>query len=387
MLLEAAERVGGRVRTDVIDGFRCDRGFQLLNPAYPAVRRWVDVEALALQRFSPGVLVRASEGFRVLADPVRAPEFALDTLRSGLLQPIEVARLAAWLAPFLLNPQRAARADDASVTDSLDAAGVTGRARRVLDRFIAGVVADSRGATSANFVRLLLRSFVHGTPGLPRAGMQALPAQLAAGVDDLRLATPARAVTPTTTDAPATVDTDSGRLSAQVVVVATDPDSASALTGLPEVAMKGLVTWWFTAPQAPDERALLVVDGRHGPDGGPPGPVWNAAVVSAAAPSYAPEGRVLIQATTLLDRADGDCDEADVRRHLGDLYSCDVSGWEVITRHRLPQALPACPPPLQLTRPVQAASGVIVCGDHRDTGSIQGALVSGERAARRVLAQ
>ena len=118
----------------------------------------------------------------------------------------------------------------------------------------------------------------------------------------------------------------------------------------------------------------------------PPGPVWNSATVSAAAPSYAPPGRHLVEATTLLARPDGAAGEVEVLAHLADIYQCPTDRWEVVAHHVIPDAVPATPPPLRLTRPVEAGDGLFVCGDHRDTASIQGALVSGQRAARAVLA-
>ena len=386
-VVEAGDDIGGRVRTDVVDGFRCDHGFQVLNPAYPAVRRLVDIDALGLQQFTAGVLVRAAEGWRVLASPLDAPRLVGGTLRSGLLQPGELAALARWLAPVMISPQRAAHAPDATLAEELDARGITGPLRRVMDRFLAGVLVDSHGQTSASFTRLLLRSFALGSPGLPRDGMRAFPAQIAASLPDVRLSTRVASIRSGNSAGDGVlVDTEEGTLRAAQVVVAADPVTAARLTDLPRPTMKGLVTWWFTAPEPPDTRPLLAVDGRHGPAGAPPGPGWNAAVVTAAAPSYSTAGRPLIQATTLLDRPDGDAGEGDVLAHLADLYQCSTSGWEVVARHRIPQALPAVPPPLRLTRPVRVSERVYVCGDHRDTSSIQGALVSGERAARAVLA-
>jgi phytoene dehydrogenase-like protein len=104
LVIEAADTVGGRVRTDVVDGFRCDRGFQVLNPAYPAVRRWVDLDALALQSFGAGVMLRSDDGLRVVADPAREPRLLPQTLRSGYLRPVELAALARWAG---LLPRRA----------------------------------------------------------------------------------------------------------------------------------------------------------------------------------------------------------------------------------------------------------------------------------------
>jgi phytoene dehydrogenase-like protein len=382
-VVEAADTVGGRVRTDVIDGFRCDRGFQALNPAYPAVRRWVDLEALALQSFGAGVMVRRDDGLQIVADPVREPRLLPATLRSGYLRPGDLAALGRWAGRVLVDPREAMRQPDTTLADSFDEAGVSGGMRReVLEPFLAGVLVDSHGASSANFARLLVRMFTLGRPGLPEDGMGALPAQLAAQVSRVRLGMPVEAVT-ARGGRGVSVVAGGSTLRARAVVVATDPLTAAHLTALPEPAMKGLVTWWFEAPQAPSTLPLIALDGRRsGPSS--PGPVWNTAVITAAAPSYAPPGRHLVAATCLLDRPDGDAREADVLAHVAEIFGCSTDGWRTVIRHRIPHALPATVPPLQARRDVSLGDGVFVCGDHRDTASIQGALVSGNRTAQAV---
>lgn len=382
-VLEAASTVGGRVATDRVDGFLVDRGFQVLNPAYPAVRRWVDVDALHLRKYDAGVLVRTDTGLRTLADPLRAPAGATGTLRSGLLGPRDLVGLARWLSPALALPQRSLRGPDRSLFEALDRVGATGDLRRrVLERFLAGVLADSHGETSSRFVRLLVRSFVLGRPGVPQEGMQAFPAQLAAGLTELRLGRAARSLTAGDRSTGPSVETDDGALTARAVVVAADPRTAHRLLGRPEPEMHGLVTWWYAADTPPTTSRMLALDGRGATR--PQGPVWNTGVASNAAPSYAPAGRHLVHATTLLDRPDGDAPDADVRRHLAEIYGCDAARWEVVAHHRIPHALPVTPPGHPVRQPVDLGGGVFVCGDHRDTASIQGALVSGNRAAAAV---
>jgi glycine/D-amino acid oxidase-like deaminating enzyme len=382
VVLEAASHVGGRVTSESVDGFTVDRGFQVLNPAYPAVRRWVDLDALALGSFDAGVLVRTEAGMRVVADPRRTPSLAVATLRSGLLDVRDLWGLARWMAPSLVRPQRAAGGPDCSLAEALDRHGVRGDLRVVLERFVSGVAVEPDAATSAQFVRLLMRSFALGRPGLPAGGMRRLPEQLTLGLADVRTDVGVRAVRPT--GAVCRVDTDDGSLAARQVVIATGPLEAARLGGHAVPAVHGLTTWWFAVDAPPERRPLLTVDARGGKS--PPGPVWNCAVVTTAQPSYAPRGRHLLEATTLLARPDGHTGEADVRAHLADLYGCDPRRWEVVAHHVVPEALPAAPPPLRLTRPVDLGDGVFVCGDHRDTSSIQGALVSGQRAARAALA-
>ncbi|MEO7447923.1 MAG: FAD-dependent oxidoreductase, partial [Humibacillus sp.] len=346
VVVEAGDEVGGRVRTHVVDGFRCDRGFQVLNPAYPAVKRWVDVAALDLKPFGAGVLVRRHTGLTVVADPVREPRLLMQTLRSGYLNPRELAGLVAWAARALTDSKAMMRRPDTTLSASFDAAGVTGSLRtEVLDPFLAGVLVDSRGASSANFARLLVRMFVLGSPAVPARGMTELPRQLAAPLGD-RVRLGLRVESVTRRDGHAEVRLEGETLRSRVAVVATDPVTAARLTPLPEPVTKGLVTWWFEAPETPHRLPLIALDGRRSAGAAAPGPVWNAAVMSAAAPSYAPPARHLVEATCLLDRPDGDASEADVLRHVGEIYGCSTSGWTTVTRHRVDLALPAMPPPL-----------------------------------------
>ena len=385
-VLEAAPEVGGRIRTDQIDGFRCDHGFQVFNPGYPAVKRWVDVEALRIQYFASGVLIRREHGLVVLADPVRSPGMVAGSLRSGLVNARELAALLRWIGPTLASPRRTLYDADEPLGASLDRIGVNASLRReVLQPFLAGISADSYEATSARLSKLLVRMFALGRPGLPEGGMQALPEQLAAAFRARggKVHLEERVETITRGEASLMVRTAVQSHTADAVVIAADPSTGSALAGLPEPAMRGLVTWWFGADEAPHPLPMLTLDGRR-LTGSSPGPIWNAAVISNAAPTYAPAGRHLISATTLLDCPDGEAPESAIRHHLGEIYGCNASGWDLIARHHIPRALPAFAPLTPFKKSVDLGGGLFVCGDHRDTPSIQGALVSGHRTAELV---
>ncbi|MEY8016154.1 NAD(P)/FAD-dependent oxidoreductase [Mycobacterium servetii] len=379
---EAGDDVGGRIRTDVVDGFRCDRGFQVLNPAYPELAACVDLDALRLQPFAAGVAVRRERDAAVLAHPLREPARIPKMLASGIIRPREAIGLGRWAAGALRPHTVKSGHGDGAVRERLDRCGARGELRRVVDRFLAGVVLEDTGATSNAFCLLLARMFVLGVPGLPADGMHALPQQLARPLTS-RI-TLGRRVTHVERDGNRwTVRAPDAVARARDVVVAIDPVAAAALTGHPPPAMRGVVTDWWAADEAPSTLPMLWVDGRPRP----PGPVLNTAVISAAAPSYAPPGRHLICASALLT-AEGEPPEEDAtRRHAADVLGADGRGWRLLQRHVIPDALPAQPPPLRVRRPVRIREGLWWCGDHRDTASIQGALVSGRRTAEQILRQ
>jgi Flavin containing amine oxidoreductase len=272
-------------------------------------------------------------------------------------------------------------APDATLASSFDAAGLRGPLRtELLERFFAGVLLESEGSTSARFARLLARSFSLGTPGVPVQGMAAIAHQLAGHLAvPPELETPAAAV-----DAEAggwTVSLPDTEAHAAIVVVATDPSSAARLSPAPAPELKGLVTWWFDAPSPPVAHNLLLLEGRNGA-----GPVINTAVISNAAPSYAPAGRHLIQATALLEPgAVAPPEEMVVRSQLASLYGCGTDGWDLLAVNVIREALPVMAPPLEVRKEIAFGPGRFVCGDHRDTASIQGALVSGRRTAEAIL--
>jgi phytoene dehydrogenase-like protein len=376
VVLEASDGVGGRVRTDVVDGYRCDRGFQLLNPAYPVLPHVLEVDELDLHPFQAGVVVAHGRGRSVLADPRREPSLVLASLRAPIGTFAEKVRFATWALSTLLPVRTQLGRPDRSRTEELDAFGITGRLRAgVVDPFLTGVLAESDGSSSARLARLLVRSFVLGSPSVPSVGMGRLPELVAASLPPgtVRLGVRVRGVTGSS------VRTDDGELAARAVVVAADPATAGELTGLRTPGMKALTTFWYASEEPPTDRPLLHLDADHR------GPLVNTAVMTNAAPTYAPAGRALTQ-VTVLGADSSAATERAARLQAGLVYGADTSAWQLVTTHVVAAALPAQPPTLDVRQPVALGDGLFVAGDHRDTASIQGALVSGRRAADAVVA-
>ncbi|MHA6781555.1 NAD(P)/FAD-dependent oxidoreductase [Pseudonocardia saturnea] len=374
-VLDAADRPGGRMATDVVDGFRCDRGFQVLNTSYPALRAAADLTALDLRAFEPGAAIRGADGtLHRFANPARRPSQAFATAVDGLFGVRDKAKLVAWTARVLATPpSRTAAMVDRSGAQDLASAGLEGPVvERFLRPFLSGVLGESALSTSAAFVRLVWRSFALGTVVVPADGMGALPAQLAAGLPDGVLELGQRV----STVRAGVVHTADGERTARAVVVATDPVSAGTLLpGLDVPPMHALTTYYHVTDTPPAELPLLHLDATRGP-------VANTVVLTRAAPGYSPDHRALVSSTVL----GAPLPEPAVRRELARIYGRPAGGWTHLHTAEVRAALPAFLPGHTVRRDVVLGDGVFVAGDHRDTPSTQGALVSGRRAARAVLA-
>ena len=381
LVLERGDTPGGRVRTDEVDGFLLDRGFQVLLTAYPEARRVLDYERLGLRPFESGALIRRAGGFSRIADPFRHPFRAFESLRDApgsIPDKLRVARLRRRLSRFSLN--ELLTAPQVTTAEALRREGFSSDLVDGFFRpFLGGIFLDPTLETSSRLFAFVFKLFAEGEAVLPAAGMQAIPRQLAEGLPEgvLRFGATVESA------APGEVVLAGGeRLSAPAVVVAADGPEAARLTGAVEAPDgRAVTTVHFAAERSPLGEPLLVLNGEgHGP-------VNDLCVPSDVAPSYAPPGAALVSASVLgVPPLDDEALAAAVREQLRGWFGAQVGGWQLLRVHRIPFALPAQPPAAlaPAERPVRVRDGLFVCGDHRDTASIQGAMVSGRRAAAAV---
>ncbi|WP_405731765.1 NAD(P)/FAD-dependent oxidoreductase [Streptomyces sp. NBC_01537] len=349
-VLEAADRVGGRMATDKVDGFRLDRGPQLLNTSYPELRRTPGLHGLQLRPFAPGAVVRAGAG--------RAAR-ALDRarLRSGL------NRLAATPAEQLLTRPETTAA--AALSNAFAPRAVDGFLRPLL----AALLCDAELGTSSRCADLALRGFARGRTCLPAGGAGAVPERLADALPPGTVRLGVRGVAVATNGV---VLEGGGFLACRAVVVATGARAAGELLpGLRMPGFHGVTVVHHAAPAAPLREPSLVLDADRR------GPVSHTLPASLVDPSRAPAGRALVTSVLLGPPAP----DTLVRDHLADLYGVPTRDWELLAVHHDPEAVPAMPAPHDVRRPVRVLQGLYVCGDHRGTSSVQGALLSGRRAA------
>ncbi|MFD8237082.1 NAD(P)/FAD-dependent oxidoreductase [Streptomyces sp. NPDC059696] len=414
MVLEAAHTVGGRMATEKVDGFRLDRIGQLLSTAYPELRLTPGLDDLVLRPFAPGVLLHgdgrhhragvqpgaggargALHAVRALASAPRSPSAARAPRRpvavpgrqvsvprsrpgAPLGTAVDQARLGAALTRLAGTPaERLLTRPEVPAGEALAARGLPAR---TIDGFLrpllAALLCDPDLTTSSRCADLALRAFARGRLCLPEGGAEALPELLARTLPPGTVRTGVRVTSVSTTSV---TTAEHGEIRCRAVLVATGARAAAELLpGLRVPEFHPVTVVHHTTDEPPGTGASLLLDADLG------GPVAHTAVVSRVDPTRAPAGRALVS-STVLGRSPGDLDTA-VRMHLARLYGVSTARWETLAVHRTVEAVPAMRPPHDLRRPVRLIAGLYVCGDHRDTSTVQGALHSGHRASAAILA-
>ncbi len=359
IVLEAAERAGGRVQSDSIDGFTCDRGFQLINAKYPELVALNVLGKLDFRFADRAINVAVDNKLHRLGDPRRYPFSAFDLATGSVMEKFSLVKA-------LMGKPKA----NQSIDEYLVSAGLGKTLDRVLKPFLRGVYLTDLANVSAPAGLEIMKTFISGKPGLPRDGVGALSVLLANQISDLRLRVAVNSIKA------GKVLTTAGEIAASEIIVATDSTTAAQLLDLTSVTkLAACTTWYHSAPTAPVSHGQLIVDGQNR------GAVINTLVISNFIPEYAPVGENLISSTTELGVT-----ESEVRRHLATLYNCDNRDWELVAKYEIPAALPIGTK--QITQPIQTLvrDGIYLAGDAQVAPSQNGALKSGRLAALAVLA-
>ena len=379
-LLEQGDAPGGRVRTDLVEGFLLDRGFQVYLDAYPNAGQLLDLDALNLQPFQPGAIIFEHGKRHRLMDVFRRPGYLISSAFSpmgSILDKILVAKLRFSLK-FVSLEEIQTRED---LTTNLYLKNF-GFSKRMIDRFFrsfyGGIFLENELSTSSRMFEFTFKMFTEGSATVPAKGMEEIPRQLAARLPagTLRCNSPVSKV-----DGSAVILASGEKLSADQIILAVPSDAAQKILpalALPELVWRSVTNCYFAAPSSPLNEAIIALSAA------PDSLVNNLSVPSDLSADYAPDGQSLISVSIL-----GIHDETDLlARVLAELHTWfgeEVAAWRHLRTDLIPRALPEQTPSTK--QPANAVEGVFLCGDQHATSSIEGAITSGLETARRVLEQ
>jgi phytoene dehydrogenase-like protein len=395
LVLDAADGVGGRVRTDVVDGFRLDRGFQILLTAYPECQRLLNYSALELKSFRSGALIRqeAEPHWMSLLNPFQEPLSAFRTLASPVgtlsdkLLIVELLRRTQELPIDELFRQ--------TPTTTLAFLHDMGFSNQMIERFFrpffGGVFLEDALTTSSNFFEFCFRMFFVGEAAIPARGMEAIPNQLASRLspDQIRLQTAVERIDGHT------VHLDSGEtLSGRAVVLAVDAAQSARLTGRPlppEQAFNHTTCTYFAVrsnqfTNSPSQKKLLLLNTHRS------SAVHNVAILTDVSPSYAPAGQTLVSVSThglvMFNEAEL---TRKIKRELSNWFGDDVQQWRHLRTYHIPHALPAYSPDRAgndtLRQPLRLSDNLYQCGDQATYPSLNAAMQTGREVAEMVVSR
>ena len=379
LLLEASDGPGGRVRTDEVDGFLLDRGFQVYLDAYPTAGKLLDLSKLDLRAFEPGALVyRAGKLHRVI-DAFRRPKELLNSALAPIGNLFDKARVGRLRFSLLRKPiEDIAESEDVSTEQYLRDFGFSST---IIDRFFrsfyGGIFLEHELRTCSRMFEFTFKMFSQGSATLPAQGMGQISKQLAQRLSEDRILYDSQVVRIEGTD----VHLSSGKVySANQIVMAAPVHQARQLLPeleIPDIGWRSVTNIYYSAPKSPINEALIVLNG----DGS--GLVNNVAVLTDVVPSYAPEGQALISVSLLGLPTEPDLPQK-AKEELEGWFGDEVKTWKHLRTDRIPHALPDQLPEAAALPEVKPP--YYLCGDYCVSASIEGAIISGQETARKVLA-
>lgn len=383
LILEADAKIGGRIKTDSVDGFLLDHGFQVLQTSYPEVRNQLDLKQLNARYFAPGAIFRINGRFHRIADPTRLPKHFTSTLTApiGTLRDrFRILRLARRLSNTSVSD--IFNSPDKATPDFLREKGFSETMiQRFFRPFFATASLDPDINSSSRVFQYLFRVFTSGEAALPENGMAAVPLQVADSIptEQIRLNSRVESLIQ------GGVKLHSGdEIYAKKIVIATEGPQAERLLESPTKAGSiGEYCFYFAAKKAPIDDSFLVLNGDD------TGLISSLTVPSLITPSYAPDDAELVSVVVLKsDKEDERLLQYSVLKELATWFGPEISDWRHLKTFYIPHALPKQDPPApNPTAPREPLpNDIYLCGEHGSVPGNQWALLSGRQAAEQVLA-
>jgi phytoene dehydrogenase-like protein len=350
-VLEKSFRPGGRVQSDLVDGYILDHGFQVINSGYSEIKRLDLLAGLDFQNISPNIRLSAADNRIIGISQLGASIGSI----SGSVR--EKFSFAAFLTGKV----------ERSTSFGQAAERFPALYRNILAPFLTGVFLSDPAEVSAQVAREIIRSFLTGRPGVPARGVGALSEKLAGPIRTIAYGAEVISLEA------GRVSGNFGTLAADNIILATSSSLAEKLL-MRKLQMPNLssTTWYHsTSEKLSHSRSLVVTNGKG---------VVNSVVISDVAESYAPAGRHLISTTALATLA-----ESDLHRQLDALWSTNTRSWELVGRYEIGESLNLHRAGFTALSGKQFSPGLYLAGDFTDLPSQQGAMRSGRLAAEEII--
>ena len=379
LILEASDRAGGRVKTDLVEGFILDRGFQVLLTAYPEAKKLLNYKDLQLQKMLPGATVLYDGGAFEIADPIRRPL----ALFSTLFAPVGTIRdkiNTLWLKNKLqkMTIDEIFTQPEQTTLQQLSDYGFSQKMiQRFYKPFLSGIYLENQLTTSNRMFDFVMKMFSDGDVAVPAFGMEEIPKQLVRQLPESSIQYH-KNVTKIVGN---TVTLEDGiTFEANQIVIATNANEFTKQF-LPnqKTTAQQVTNVYFEARTAPTDKAVVVLNASSNKKW-----VTNLTVLSNVSKTYAPLGKVLISVSNngLAPIEDYELAE-NMKIELEQWYGQQVHHWKMIKTYRIAYALPiqnSVKNELSVSE-IKISDTLFICGDHLLNGSINAAFKAGRLVA------
>lgn len=384
LLLEATNRLGGRVKTDVISGFRLDHGFQVLLTAYPEAQRWLDYEKLDLRSFAPGALLLYPNGQKDrIGDPLRDFSSLIPTVTSSagnLLDKMRILRLKTRLGNMSIEEifQQKEKSTLAVLSEEY------GFSQQMIDRFFkpffAGIFLEKDLLTSRRMFDFVFKMFSEKDTAIPNLGMGEIPKQLASPLPQDSIRYDARV---SKIEKQTVYLEDGSSFSAPHIIVATEATGFVKEVADVKTNYQSTTHVHFISDESPIKKPLIALNTKASRISN------NICSIGEVADGYAPHGKNLISIAVVGKRNMSNVElRKAIKKELELWFGKAVQDWEHLHTRTVEYALPNQVNVQQkiMNQEMQIRDGLYACGDFQLNGSINAAMRSGRLVAEMISA-
>lgn len=375
-IYDSGDRAGGRVKTDVVDGFQLDHGFQVLLSAYPAAKKYLDYSKLNLQKFQSGSAIFVNGALKFIGDPLRDPSMLLPTLTSGIGNFSDKLKILKLNRSLKKKPLKAIF--EKKETTTLEYLKDYGFSDDIISKFFrpffTGIFLETELETSSRMFEFVFKMFGEGYAVLPKGGIEEISRQLFLKLRKTHFRFHTRVLEVSDTD----ITIDSGdKIKTDYTIIASE--TGNLVPGAKPQDWKSCQNLYFSTPNRPFVKQFIGLLAKKDS-------LINNIFFHTSLEMKAKGNGELLSVTVVKNHG---LDEENLISKVTDELKkeCNIDNATFIKLYNIPKALPKLKDLKYQLDPgeTQVSDRILLAGDVKLNASLNAAMLAGEAAALAVI--